>query len=410
MLDDVFDKFVNSAKIFRDREVLRHDYLPERLPHREEQVRSLGETVAPLLKGARSSNLFIYGKTGTGKTAVAKYVLSRLEVKAKEFSVPLRLCYVNCRMAGSEYRVLATLCQSVGVMIPFTGLSVGEVFDRFSAGLGRRGTNFMVVLDEADALIKVRGDGLLYELTRMNENLRNCKVVLVGISNDLRLKEYLDPRVLSSLSEEEIVFRPYDAGELRNILAERSKVAFVEGALSDSALSLCAALAAAEHGDARRALDLLRVAGEVAERKGVSPVTEEHVREAEKHIEHNRVVEALHNLTLHSKLVALSIYHLDKANVRGAITGEIYEVYDELCGGLGVTALTQRRLGTLVNELDAMGLLNAKVISMGRYGRTKRIRLEIARSLIRDVFLGDPRLRGLVECEPKCLINRTKRS
>ena len=409
LLDDVFEKFITNARIFKDREVLRHDYLPGRLPHREEQIRQLGEKVAPLLKGARSSNIFIYGQTGTGKTAVVKYVLSRLEHKAKEFNAPIRLCYVNCRLAGSEYRAFASMCQTLGVQVPFTGLSVGEVFDRFKTGLDLSGVVFMVILDEADALIKARGDGLLYELTRMNEVLKKSKVTLVGISNDLRLKELLDPRVLSSLSEEEMVFRPYDAGELRTILAERANVAFVENALSDAALGLCAALAAAEHGDARRALDLLRVAGEVAERKGAAVVTEDDVREAEKHIEHNRILEALNNLTLHSKLVTLSIYHLDKTTARGAITGEIYEVYDELSGELGVTPLTQRRLSTLINELDAMGLLNAKVVSMGRYGRTKKIRLELARSLIRDVFAGDTRLGRLVDYEPRCLSKRGDR-
>jgi cell division control protein 6 len=403
LLDDLFEKFVNSGKIFKDREVLRHDYLPERLPHREEQIRQLGEKVAPLLKGARSSNIFIYGNTGTGKTAVVKYVLSRLEYKAKEFNAPIRLCYVNCRLAGSEYRALASMCQTLGVDVPFTGLSVGEVSDRFKTKLDLSKVVFMVILDEADSLVKMRGDSLLYELTRVNEILKRSKVTLVGISNDLRFKEFLDPRVLSSLSEEEIVFRPYDAGELRNILAERAQIAFADNALSDAALGLCAALAAAEHGDARRALDLLRVAGEVAERKGARVVTEEHVREAEKHIEHNRVLEALNNLTLHSKLVTLSIYHLDKMSGRGAITGEIFEVYNELSGELGITPLTQRRLGTLINELDAMGLLNARVVSMGRYGRTKKIRLEIARTIIRDVFTGDTRLARLVDFEPKCL-------
>jgi cell division control protein 6 len=409
ILDDVFKKFVCNNKIFRNRDVLRHDYLPDKLPHREEQITQLGETVAPVLKGSRGSNVFIYGKTGTGKTAVTKYVLSHLEAKAKEFNAPVKFCYVNCRMAGSEYRVFSGLCQSLGVNVPFTGLSVGEVFDRFRAGLDTSRIVFIVVLDEIDALVKVRGDSLLYELTRINETLCNSKVSIAGISNDLRLKEFLDPRVFSSLSEEEIVFRPYDAAELGHILLERAKLAFHEGALSEAALSLCAALAAAEHGDARRALDLLRVAGEVAERKGASVVTEEHVREAEKHIEHNRVVEALRNLTLHSKLVILSIYHLNRANVHSAITGEIYDVYAELCGELSVTPLTQRRLSTLVNELDSMGLLNAKVISMGRYGRTKKIRLEIARSLIKDVFANDTRLGRLVEYEAKSLSKHANR-
>jgi cell division control protein 6 len=405
ILDDVFEKFVNSAKLFRDREVLRHDYLPEKLPHREEQIKLLGETVAPVLRDARCSNIFIYGTTGTGKTAVTKYVLSHLEIKAKEHGAPVKFCYVNCRMTGSEYRIFANLSQSIGLVIPFTGLSAGEVFDRFRNGLDTSRTIFIVVLDEVDALIKNRGDGLLYELTRINENLHKSKVTIIGISNDLRLKEFLDPRVFSSLSEEEMVFRPYDASELRNILLDRSKLSFQEGSLSDAALNICSALAAAEHGDARRALDLLRVAGEVAERQGAKMITEEHVKDAEKHIEHNRVVEALKNLTLHSKLVLLSVYHLSKAS---AITGEIYDIYNELCGELGAGLLTQRRLGTLINELDAMGLLNAKVVSMGRYGRTKKIRLDISRTLIKDVFGNDARLGRMIDYEPKVLTKNAK--
>jgi len=407
ILDGVFEKFVNGAKLFKDREVLRHDYLPEKLPHREEQIQRLGEAVAPVLRDARCSNIFIYGKTGTGKTAVTKYVLGHLETKAKEYGASVKFCYVNCRMIGSEYRIFANLSQNLGMTIPFTGLSVGEVFDRFRNGLDASRTIFIVVLDEVDALIKDRGDGLLYELTRINETLHKSKVAMIGISNDLRLKEFLDPRVFSSLSEEEMVFRPYDASELRNILLERSKLSFLDGALSDAALSICSALAAAEHGDARRALDLLRVAGEVAERQGATVITEEHVREAEKHIEHDRVLDALQNLTLHSKLVLLSVYHLNKSS---ATTGEIYDVYNELCGELGSGLLTQRRLGTLVNELDAMGLLNAKVVSMGRYGRTKKIRLEISRTLLKDVFGGDARLGRMLGYDPKILSKNTNSS
>lgn len=396
ILDDVFDNFVKSAKLFKDREVLRHDYLPEKLPHRESQIRLLGGAVAPVLKDARCSNIFIYGKTGTGKTAVTKYVLSHLEAKAKEYGASVRFCYVNCRMIGTEYRIFASLSQSIGLAIPFTGLSVGEVFDRFRASLDGSRMLFIVVLDEVDALIKDRGDGLLYELTRINETLHNSRVSIIGISNDLRLKEFLDPRVFSSLSEEEMIFRPYDASELHNILLERSKLSFNEGSLSEAALNVCSALAAAEHGDARRALDLLRVAGEVAERKGDETITEEHVKEAEKNIEHNRVVEALKNLTLHSKLVLLSVYNLNKSSVT---TGEIYDVYNRLCGELGAGLLTQRRLGTLVNELDVMGLLNAKVVSMGRYGRTKKIRLEISRTLLKEVFGSDDRIGLLIGCK-----------
>ena len=403
VLDAIFERFYKTAKIFRDREVLRHDYIPQHLPHREKQIRRLGEIVAPVLRGSRCSNVFIYGKTGTGKTAVTRYVMQKLVEKAEELCSPVKGCYVNCRLTGTEYRVFAALCSSLSVSVPFTGLSIGEVFDRFRTTLDSSPVILVIVLDEIDALVKTRGDSLLYELTRVNETLHHSKVSLIGISNDLNFKEFLDPRVVSSLSEEEIVFNPYDAAELRNILLDRAKLAFFDGVLTESALNLCAALAAAEHGDARRALDLLRVAGEVAERVGADKITDEHIREAEERIEHNRVVEALKNLTPHSKVVLISVYQLNKANISRAITGDIYEVYRELCGEIGLTPLTQRRVSSLISELDAIGLLNARVESMGRYGRTKKIKLGIARSIVREVFSKDERIGRLIQYVPQCL-------
>jgi len=403
VLESLFTQFLNNTGIFKDREALRHDYIPQFLPHRENEIRRIGEVVAPALKECRCSNLFIYGKPGTGKTAVTKYVLKRVLEKAKELGAPIAVSYVNCRHVGTEYRIFYYLCSSIGVKVPFTGLALGEVFDRFKNGIDLKKTLLIIVLDEIDAIVKVRGDTLLYELTRINEALTRSKVSIIGISNDLRFKEWLDPRVLSSLSEEEIVFKPYNASELRDILADRAKIAFHDGVLSDGALSLCSALAAAEHGDARRALDLLRVAAEIAEREGAKQIVEKHVRLAEKRIEHSRVFEAIKNMPLHSKLVLCSVYLLSKAKVNYAITGDIYAVYQELCNETGVSPLTQRRVSALVSELDAMGLLNSRVVSMGRYGRTKKIRLGIGRTIIKEVFQNDERLGSLISYVPKCL-------
>jgi len=403
ILGSLFEHFLNYAGIFKDREVLRHDYIPLYLPHRKNEIKRVGEVIAPALKECRCSNLFIYGKPGTGKTAVTKYVLKRVLEKAKELDTPVAASYINCRHVGTEYRIFYYLCSSIGINVPFTGLALGEVFDRFKNGIDLKKNLLIIVLDEIDAIVKVRGDTLLYKLTRINETLTRSKVSIIGISNDLTFKEWLDPRVLSSLSEEEIVFRPYNASELRDILAERAKLAFYDGVLSDGALSLCSALAAAEHGDARRALDLLRVAAEIAERKGAKQIMEKHVRLAEKRIEHNRVFEAIKNMPLHSKLVLCSVYLLSKAKVNYAITGDIYEIYRELCDEIGAPPLTQRRVSTLISELDAMGLLTSRVVSMGRYGRTKKIHLGIGRTIIKEVFQNDERLGSLMNYEAKCL-------
>jgi len=403
VLDEVFDRFLVGSKIFRDKEVLRHDYVPANLPHREPEIRYVGEIVAPALRGSLFSNVLIYGKTGTGKTAVMQYVLSGLTQRAKELGSPMKVCFVNCRLSGTEYRVFSSLCSIIKTKVPFTGLALGEVFDRFKEGLESKKLLLLVVLDEIDAIVKNRGDFLLYELTRINESLNQSKVSLIGISNDLRFKELLDPRVLSTLGEEEIVFRPYNADELQDILMDRAKLGFYDRVLSDGAIRLCSALAAAEHGDARRALDLLRVAGELAEREGAGSVLEEHVRKAEKRIEHDRVTEALKNLPAHSKVVLLSVYLLNKVDVRHSVTGDIYNVYCELCEDLDITPLTQRRVSGLINELDVIGLLNTRVVSLGRYGRTKKIHLGVSGTFIKDVFSEDERFGPMIECLPRCL-------
>jgi len=403
ILEEVFTQFLRGSKIFRNREVLRHDYVPENLPHRKEEILRLGEITAPALRDSPCSNVLIYGKTGTGKTAVVKFVLNKLAQKAKEISSPLKVCFVNCRLAGTEYRVLATLCSSIDIKVPFTGLAVGEIFDRFRKNLESQGIIFIVALDEIDALVKIRGDTLLYELTRINESLRDSKVSIIGISNDLKFKEFLDPRVLSTLSEEEMVFKPYNADELQDILMERSKIAFYDGVLTEGALKLCAALAAAEHGDARRALDLLRVAGEIAERRGDKKITEFHVREAQERIEHDQVYESIKSLPTHSKIVLLSVYFLSKFDPNRSVTGDIYNLYSEICEQLGVSSLTQRRVSGLINELDVMGLLNSRVVSLGRYGRTKKISLGVPRKVVNEVLSEDERFRSIMDYKPKYL-------
>jgi len=401
-LDSLFSRYLSGSKIFANRDVLKHDYIPDNLPHRGEQIQRLGGILAPALSKSKISNAFIYGKTGTGKTAVTKFVLSKFEGKAREVGAPVDVCYVNCRLSGTNYRVLASICKSVGMDVPFTGLATGELLDRFKDFINLHNSIVIVALDEMDALVKDKGgDDLLYELTRINEGLREGWVALVGITNDVNFKEFLDPRVLSSLSEEEVVFKPYLANELSDILRERAEMAFLKGVVDEGTIRLCAALAAGEHGDARRALDLLRVAGELAERLGRDKVDEELVRLAQQKVEHDRMTEILKSLPIHSKLVLLSVFILNaKLDINGAITGDVYNVYSELCGKVSLEPLTQRRVSGLINELDVLGILNARVVSFGRYGRTKKIRLGIPERVIMEILSEDELVGKLFSFSP----------
>ena len=394
-LEELFQRILR-ARIFVNRDIMRPDYVPDELPHREAQIIRLAEVLAPVIHGARPSNVFIYGVTGSGKTAVAKYVLKKLKQESEKYGVKIGVAYINCKHADTSYRVLAEICECLGGQVPFTGLSTAEVYRRLLKTADRFGSTVFIVLDEVDALVKKSGDETLYKLTRINTELSKAKVALVGITNDLHFTEYLDPRVLSSLGEEELVFPPYNARELEDILRKRAEKAFYEGVLEEGVIPLCAALAAKEHGDARRALDLLRLAGEIAEREGASKVAEEHVKQAQREIEKDRVVEVLRTLPLHSKILVTAIYSLEtaKRDKRASATGEIYEIYSGMCKSMSLDPLTQRRVTDLINELDMLGVVNAKVVSKGRYGRTKLVKLSVSLKNIREAFFEDPRLKS----------------
>jgi len=395
-LEDIFLRVIRSS-IFRNRDILKPDYVPDRLPHREREIRKLGSILAPVLKGSRPSNVFIYGLTGTGKTAVTKYVARKLVETAKKFNVNVKVAYVNTRQSDTPYRVLMELAESVGVKVPFTGIPAAEVYRRFIRGLENLGATLIVILDEIDYLVKKHGDDILYRLSRTNEILKNSEISMIGITNDVRFSEILDPRIKSSLGEVEMVFPPYDAVQLEDILSERAKEAFYEGTLDDGVIPLCAALAAKEHGDARKALDLLRVAGELAEQEGAEKVIIDHVWKARDELEKDKVSEIVRTMPFHGKLVLVSIYRLQMRKTSLPTTGEIYSEYRTLCERMDTAPLTYRRISDIINELDMLGLIEAQIVSRGRYGRTKIVKLNVQPKIIEEVMLEDKYLEGILQ-------------
>jgi len=368
-VDEIFRRAKEGRALFIDRNALTPDYVPEKLPFRDEQTKAVAEVLAPVLHGSKPSNLLLYGKTGTGKTAVAKYVLSRLEAEADR--TKLAVAYVNTRHANSEYRTVTELGRAAGIELPFTGLSVGEALGRVFKEMKAKTMHMILVMDEIDYLVNTHGDSILYEFTRSNEQLSPGFLSIVGISNDLKFKEALDPRVLSSLSEEELVFPPYTVDELREILTERAKVAFRPGVATSGSINLIAAMAGSEHGDARRAIDLLRVAGEVAEREGLAKVDDSCVSKASDKMEHDRVEEAISSLPIQSKAILRAIWNFKD----GTNTGKLYVAYRNNARDMGIDILTQRRMSGILAELDLLGLVQASVVSKGRRGRTKKIQL-----------------------------------
>jgi len=381
-LDKIFESFATSS-LFKNKSVLQANHFPETILHRGEQIESIASILGPTLRGEKVSNLFLYGKTGSGKTMSAQYVGNKLKEKAKETKgTDLKFLYINCKskkVSDTEYRIIAELIKSLGSSVPATGLPTDAVYSKFIDLIDDKKQIVVLVLDEIDQAVKKISDNFIYTLTRMNAELKNAQVSLIGISNSLTFMDNLDPRVRSSLGEEEIIFPPYNALQLRDILEERASEAFSKDVLDEGVIAKCAAYAAREHGDARRAIDLLRVAAEISVRNGSNKVQLEHIDMANNKIERDKMLDIIESEPSQFQLVLYSIMLLDgKKDHNTIFTGDVYNSYQEVCEDTKNEILTQRRVSDIIAEFDMLGIINARVISKGRQGRTREIKLALS--------------------------------
>ncbi|MFA4960682.1 MAG: orc1/cdc6 family replication initiation protein [Candidatus Pacearchaeota archaeon] len=390
-LNEIFNSAV-SNNLFKEKAVLQTRYTPKSIPHREEQIKAIASILASSLRGDRPSNLFVYGKTGTGKTLSVQYVQDELIKKSKELNTDVRFEYLNCKLkkvSDTEYRILAALIEKLGGSVPATGLPTDQVWSRFIELIDRKKQLIIFIFDEIDQAVKKMNDGFLYSFTRLNQELSKAQICLIGISNDVTFLENIDPRVRSSLGEEEFVFPPYNAIQLQDILNERCKNAFKEGVVVDGVIAKCAAYAAREHGDARRALDLLRIAAELSERDGKMVVSEDYIDLANQKIERDKILDIVESEPKQFQLVLYSLMQLIKENkeknIERFFTGDVYNFYQFLCEKIKFEPLTQRRISDILAEMDMLGIINAKVISKGRHGRTREIKLSIPLGLFDKV-------------------------
>ena len=370
------ESYADKKSLFIDKNVFHPHYKPSTLLHRTEQIEQVAKILAPILKLEKPSNIFIYGKTGKGKTASIKDVTDGIAKLSENRKIPLKVVYINCKLkhvSDTEYRLFAQLAREFGKTIPATGLHTDEVAKVFFDVVESAGNAVILVLDEIDQLTKKTGSEVLYNLTRMNEELTKSFICLVGISNDLNFVDTLDPRVKSSLSEEELLFPPYNAIQIQDTLNERAKLGFSQDALEPGVVTKCAAYAAREHGDARRALELLRVSGELAERSNSTKIATIHVDQAEDKIDRDRILDAISTQPKQAQAALYSIISTNTNKDEPVFTGTIYEFYRKLCERTDLRPLTQRRLSDIISELDMLGIVTARVISKGRYGRTREI-------------------------------------
>ena len=395
---NIFEKILGQDSLFIDRKAFDHAFEPSNLPHREPEVEALVRNLVDALNGHIPSNMLLYGVPGSGKTVVTRFVLSQLLEKGKQMGQSVQTYEINCRNVDTKYRVVQTLASQLkqrgDYPIPFTGWPTDRVLETLIERMDRVGGVHILVLDEIDNLVARAGSDLLYSLTNLNTILKNARCCIIGISNDLNFTQELDPRVSSRLSQEDVVFHPYGAQEIQDILQERVRMGLKDDSLEGGVIPLCSALAAQEHGDARRALDLLRISVQKAEQRSQTKVDPKHVRLAQSQLEHDQVTPVLKTLPLHQKLVLFCIIINEENGLRNICTGEIFRTYSQACMKISIEPLTPRRISSLLNELDTLGLIMARNVSKGRGGRSKQVNSAIPKTIdsIKILSQNDPQI------------------
>ena len=384
-VDELIAKAEMGVSLFADRDVLHHSHIPTTIQHRDAEQTQVTESLLPIIRGSRPSNLLVYGKPGTGKTLVVRKVILKIQETVKRRNFPIKLVYTNTKVETTLYGLLVSFGRQLGMddkELPWTGISISSLFTRILSKIQRDSINVVLVIDEIDFLAKIVSKGskdILYHITRANERLQSGSLTFVGISNNLTFKDILDPRVISSLSEEEIVFPNYTIEK------------FNPGVVAESASNLCATLAGREHGDARRAIDLIRVAGEIAERDQSTSVIGDHVHAAFEKIEEDKETTAIKSYPLHEKLVLAAVMR-----VNGSTTGGIYNTYKELCRGVRQKELTQRRITQMLSEIEMSGLISGRLVHQGVHGNTKKFKLTISPDLVRNTLRQDATFEEMV--------------
>lgn len=368
-------RFKRQSHIFMNRDVLREDYRPESLEERGEKLDEYAAALQPVIDGDQPDNIFLYGPTGVGKTAATHQLIEELRRDSAAYDdLEINAVELNCTGLTSSYQVASNLVNefrspehqltSVEVdraPIPETGHPQKRIMRELRRDLETVGGSILIVLDEIDHIGS--DDDILYELPRARKTYDlGVKLGIIGISNDFSFRDQLDPRVVDTLCEEEILFPPYNANQLSAILQKRAERAFHEDVESGEAVRLAAAYAAKDRGSARQALDILRKAGDIAKQDaGDSPkevvIQPEFVEEANLLLEQQQVIEGIRTLTEHAQLALLAVAEFEARKETPERTRVIFDRYQRICRKHNIGPLKRRRLHDHLSNLDLNGIL-----------------------------------------------------
>ncbi len=369
----------NQQSIFKDSSVLSPHYVPSTLPFREKQIGEVLSVLSPAMNGSKPRNLFVYGKTGTGKTCVTKRAMDQFNNSA----INAQMLYLNCRIYNSRYRVMQKIVKQFVPELEKSGFGLTFLYEKLIEVLNES-RQLVIILDEIDMTKDL--DDLVYTMTRINDEVKAGGITILGISNKLSFKDALDPRSKSSLYETEMVFPPYTADQMQQILFQRAESAFHGGVGYRAAINLIAALTAKENGDARYALKLLHKSAEMAECRKSNNVEECDVETASRKVDCDLISEIIDTLPENHQMVLYSIANIsvngskysrldEKVDSGYLFSGEVYNGYECTSKQLRKKPRSVRWFHEYLNDLEMLGLITTMISGKGVRGHTTLIKL-----------------------------------
>lgn len=332
--------FEEESKIFKNEDAVSPEYLPDMLPHREQQIKQLADNLLPASKGRKPQNTFISGSPGIGKTASAKYVFREFENYSG-----IKTIYMNCWDYNTSLAVLTKIVSEFGMFVQRRGWAKDEIISRLTEVLKKSKKSLLICLDEVDQLI-YKDQKVLYDLLRVNQYVRN-PVGLIFISNNPHVFANLEPRIMSSLSLDEIEFKPYTLQEMKDILKERVDYGF--HSVEEGVVALASAHALNKNGDVRVGLECLLKAGRLAEKEASDKVKVIHVKKVLKTVGEAKPEILKGNVTDVEKLIV----DIVSGNKNTMTFDDIYRIYE----GTVQSPLTKKMFREYINHLDSINLL-----------------------------------------------------
>jgi cell division control protein 6 len=372
---------IQDQSVFRDETKLDISYVPQKLPHRDYELRLLMEFFSFALQfpGKMSQRVIITGDVGTGKTVLSQRFGFDITREASKHNINLRYIHINCRQyRGSLFFILQHAASIFHPNLPKRGLSAEELLSIFMQILDEENVYAILALDEFESLIEREGPEAIYKLTRLHELRQNMpqRLSFICILRNLKVIERLDAATRSTLQSNIIRLEGYSKGQLVDILNDRVSLAFKPLTVPEDTVNLVADLAFSEGGNARFAIELLWRAGKYADAEGLNTVTPENVRKAVSSVIPSVRKSELALLSFHEKLLLLSLARIFKENQKAYVTlTEAEQAYAVVCEEFNEKPHSHTQLWKHLQSLSILGIVKAEVSSVGARGRSTLIYL-----------------------------------